>query len=342
MNNQLTVPPAYDDSHAYFPIEYDRLVAYDLASGTERWLVGSRPVAQPSAGDGLVFVPEEGAVVALHANDGSPAWRVPVDSTPVVQATPDNGWLIVPLRSGVILALRASDGHLIWQRDLGSPAHAPPTLADDRVYVAVDNGQIMALQITDGSPAWQRRVGGAANALLASGDRLFLGSTDRFFYCLMARDGRIDWRWRTGGDIPGMPVVDDKRVYFVSLDNVLRSLDRVSGGQHWMRPLPLRPTAGPVLAGGTVVVGGLAPALRTFNATDGTPAPNIDVGDEVIVPLRPLRDPVTDLPMLLVLTRDLIKGATATLLMRTIEPEAVPIAPLPGVATPRLTLPTRP
>ena len=76
----------------------------------------------------------------------------------------------------------------------------------------------------------------------------------------MAADGRVDWRWRTGGDVIGMPVADERYVYFVSLDNVLRALNMVSGGQQWMRPLPMRPTWGPVKAGATIVVAGQARA----------------------------------------------------------------------------------
>ena len=37
----------------------------------------------------------------------------------------------------------------------------------------------------------------------------------------MATDGRVDWRWRTGGDVIGKPVADERYVYFVALDNVL-------------------------------------------------------------------------------------------------------------------------
>jgi hypothetical protein len=38
----------------------------------------------------------------------------------------------------------------------------------------------------------------------------------------MAKDGRVDWRWRTGGDVVGLPAPTNT-MYFVALDNVLRS-----------------------------------------------------------------------------------------------------------------------
>ena len=39
LNNLLTVPPAYDGTLGFFPIEGDRLAAYDLLSGTPQWII---------------------------------------------------------------------------------------------------------------------------------------------------------------------------------------------------------------------------------------------------------------------------------------------------------------
>ena len=89
----------------------------------------------------------------------------------------------------------------------------------------VDDGRVVALQVESGEPVWERRLGGAPNDMLALDDRLYVGSADNFFYCLDADDGEVAWRWRTGADVIGAPVADDRRVYFVSLDNVLRALD---------------------------------------------------------------------------------------------------------------------
>src|SRR5437868_12731880 len=93
LNNQLTLPPAYDQTRVYFPIEHDRLVAYDVASGAQTWLVEAHAIFQPSAGDDLVFLAEAGALVALHSTDGSEAWRTPVAEPLAVRPVWDNGWL---------------------------------------------------------------------------------------------------------------------------------------------------------------------------------------------------------------------------------------------------------
>jgi outer membrane protein assembly factor BamB len=334
LNNQLTAPPAYDATRVYFSIASDRIVAYDLQTGTQKWMASAQPRFQPVAGDGLLMVVEPDGLTALHGDTGLPAWRLPLADQPAQRPVWDHGWLVVATMSGTVQAFRASDGHQLWSREVASPAHALPALAADRVYVATADGRIVALQVETGAPEWERRLGGAPNEILALDDRVYVGATDDFFYCLMAKDGRVDWRWRTGGDAVGVPVADERRVYFVALDNVLRALNRVSGGQAWMRPLPFRPSTGPVKAGGTIVVAGQAPTLRGYNMSDGSPAGEIQASSEAAAPPHVLVDSATRLPSLLYLTRELGKGATATLITRSLEPASAAIAPLPDVVNP--------
>lgn len=278
LNNQLTASPAYEGRTGFFPIEGDRLVAYDLVSGAQKWLVTARPAMQPSAGNGLLFILETSTLKALHTADGSTAWELPLVEPLAVPPVWDNGWLVVSLTTGEFRAYRDIDGELIWQRDLKSPAHALPALAADRVYVPTSDHRIVALRIENGEPIWERKLGGAPNDLLALDGRIFAGSEDNFFYCVMAEDGSVDWKWRTGGDVIGRPIADDRLVYYVSLDNVLRASNLVTGGLQWMRSLPVRPAWGPVRAGSSIIVAGQNAPLRAFNIKDGTPAAGTLVG----------------------------------------------------------------
>jgi outer membrane protein assembly factor BamB len=331
LNNQITVPPAYAGTHGFFAIEGDRLAAYDLISGRQEWLTSLHPEFEPAVGDGLLFVVEPTQLTALRQTDGTIAWQIPAVDASAVAPVWDNGWLIVSTRSGAILAYGARDGHLVWRHELGSAARARPSLAADRVYVAGDDSRIVALRVDTGEPVWERLLGGPATALLALDDRVYASSTDNFFYSIDAVDGRVGWRWRTGADVVGVPVVDDRNVYFVSFDNVVRALLRRNGVQQWVRLLPFRPIRGPLMIARTIVVSGIAPVVRAFNAKDGTPAGSLTgAGDLASAPYE-VPNP-TGLPQLLLVTHDLAKGATATLLRRHIEPDLSAFVPPPSAA----------
>jgi outer membrane protein assembly factor BamB len=339
LNNQLTVPPAYDATRVFFSIDGDRIVCYEVLSGTQQWLVTARPQMEPVTGDGLLFLVEPKALTALHVEDGSMAWQLPFTEQLVVRPVWDNGWLVLSTSAGSVLALRATDGQPIWSRDLGSPAHGLPALAADRVYASTQNGRVIALNVADGAQVWERRLGGAPNEILALDERLYVGAQDNFFYCLMTSDGRVDWRWRTGGDVIGVPAFDEANVYVVALDNVLRALNRKSGGQRWLRALPFRPAWAPEKVGGTIVVAGQATSLRAYNIADGQSAGEVPASAEIAAAVHVVENPSTTLPTLLIVTRDIAKGAAGVLVTRSIEPETSQITALPNPPIPLPTLP---
>ena len=348
LNNTLTVPPAYEGPLAFFSIEGDRLVAYDLLSGTQKWLVTARPLMEPAPGDGLLFLVEADMLKALRGADGSVAWELPFADPLAVHPVWDNGWLVVASAAGEVSAYRATDGQLIWRRDLKSPAHALPALAADRVYIPTTDGRIVALRVDNGEPLWERKLGGAVNDILALDDRLFAGSQDNFFYCVLAADGKVDWKWRTGGDVIGRPIADKRHVYFVALDNVLRAHSLITGGQQWMRPLPMRPAYGPVRAGSTIVVAGQEAPLRAFNIKDGLQAGTLTgagmaADAKTAAPPHVLEHPLRHMPMMVMLFGDIAKGASAALVMRSVEPPLIDkVSALPNLVQIAPVTPTTP
>lgn len=316
----------------YFPIEGDRLAAYDIEHGTLRWLVTAQTVSQPAVGDGLVFVAEATSLTAFSQDTGSVVWRLPFSDPLAAPLVWDNGWLIGVSEAGTILAFRASDGGLIWRQPIDGGVHARPALAADRVYIPTDDGRVIALRVDTGLRLWERRIGGRPNDLLALEERVFVGSNDNYLYAIEAGTGAIAWRWATGADVIGLPIIDEQRVYFVSMDNVVRALDRKNGAQRWKRALALRPTRGPVRAGDALIVSGLAPNAPAYWLKDGLPAGDVPaVGELAVAPH------VVDgaaLPTLVLVTRSLTEGTMVRALKRSYEPATSPVGPLPNPILP--------
>lgn len=331
LNNQVTVPPAFDGAIGYFAIEGGRIAAYDLGTGTERWIINASPEAEPAAGDGLLFVVEAGQVTARRSADGTTVWQMPFAGELAAPAVVDNGWLVAATKGREILALRASDGAVIWRRTIGGQAHARPALAADRVYIPTDDGHVVALRVDDGEPVWDRTISAAANDILALDERLYVGSNDNYLYCLLAKDGSVDWKWPTGGDVIGAPAHDERNVYFVSLDNVLRALDLTSGGQRWKVALPLRPTRGPLRAADVLIVSGLSSKVAAYGTKDGKSAGDVPAGAQLASAPHLVEGGHNALPLLILVTSDIAKGAVVNALSRSIEPPIVPVAPLPNI-----------
>ena len=299
----LAAAPAFDLQHAYVALRDGSLTAVRLADGEVAWSTDCETRFSPAAADGIVVVATAQRLVGLRTDDGATLWtadlRTPVSAGPVWKA----GWLVTVLENGEVMALRAEDGSEFWRRQLSGSLEVAPTVSGRTVFVPIADGRVVALDLMTGDPLWEHPVGGSPREILAADD-LFVGSTDNFFYRLSRDDGQLLWRWRTGADIVGRPAADPRQVMFVSLDNVLRSLDRKSGVQQWRRPLPGRPTAGPTIVDDLVLVAGVTPEILAFNIETGAPAGTLKGPAEFVVPPHVLDPSSPEAPGVIATTGD--------------------------------------
>ncbi len=331
LNNALTAPPGFREAYAVFALEGEQLAAYSLATGARLWLVNVATTVEPTIGPELVFIATGDALSALSLRTGAPAWSHPFDDELAAPPVVAGDRLILSTSSGDVVALRAADGVELWRRKLPRAATSKPAFTATRIFLATADNAVVALNPQNGEVLWTRRLGGAGHDILSGDQRIYLGSQDRFFYCLNAKDGEVEWRWATGADAIGLPVVDEDTVYFVSLDNVLRGLNRSSGVQRWKSPLPFRPIAGPLRYRETLVVPGTTPVIQAFGTRDGKAAGQYPLASELSGLPYLFEDRGQFFPVLATISSDIVGRATVAGLTRDVEPPDAMLTPLPNV-----------
>ena len=259
-------PPVIAAGHLYVTTLPGLLAARDIVDGRELWRRNLIPDQAVATDDDHVYVAAGEAVQALNAKTGADVWRT---GTGTLSAPPvaKEGWVIATA-SGRIIALRAADGSEVWSRE-NALQRERVTIAGDILIVPLRTGVVQALDLKTGRTIWERRVGGFPAESLVVGERVYVGSTDKNFYCLKLATGEIDWPIRVGAEIRGSAAADAERVYFAGLDNVVRAVDRISGTQRWQRGVPFRPLIGPRVAAGVVLVAGPVPDVRLLNVRNG-------------------------------------------------------------------------
>jgi outer membrane protein assembly factor BamB len=333
LNNVLTAPPAFRDKYAVFALEDDQLAAYDLENGERLWLSTVTTTVQPAIGGDLVFVATEEALIALSLRTGASVWTQPFDDELAAAPVVAGDRLVLTSADGDVIARQTSNGSELWRRRLPRAASSPPSFTATRLFVPTADGAVVALDIQNGTIVWSRRLGGPGHDILAADDRIFLGAQDRFFYCLNTKNGDVEWRWPTGADAIGLPVADERTVYFTSLDNVLRGLNRSSGVQRWKSALQLRPIAGPLKYLETLVVAGTTPVLEAYSARDGKAQGRYSVASELAATPHLFTDRSRVFPVLTTMSTDIVGRATVTGATRDAEPAGPPMSALPGVET---------
>ncbi|MEX2270390.1 MAG: PQQ-binding-like beta-propeller repeat protein [Vicinamibacterales bacterium] len=276
--------PAADSLRVYVPLRTGQLIALDPRTSAVVWSVELAVDRPPVVADGRLFVVAADAIHVLNAATGAVAWRLPAGPLSV-PLTYRAGWLIVALADGALQGVRAVDGVVIWAHATGAPLASPPALDGNLLVAALTDGRIRAIDLTSGQLRWQRSLGKTVGSITVSGDRIFAGTDNGYFWSLEASDGDADWHLTRGAHLIGAAAADADRVYAVFLDNVVRAFNRGSGNEKWSFELPTRPLAGPQLIEGLLVItsGDMgAPGLTYINAATGAaagktpPLPKVD------------------------------------------------------------------
>jgi outer membrane protein assembly factor BamB len=323
LDSPPAAPAAFDREHAYVPLR-DAVVALNLRSGQIVWQRDLATTIAPSAGGDAVFVAVDGAVEALAASTGETTWRTPLPGR-LTLVSWDTGWLLCASESGDLVALRASDGERLWRAALGARAETRPEPALDRLYLGLEGARVVAIELATGRLVWERTLTGRLTGLSATAGQLVVGSTGREVVSLDLVSGRVRWRWRVGGDVTGRAASDERRIYFVARDNVLRAVDRGNGNLRWYAELSARPAGGPALLGGAVLVP-LATTVEVFDPSDGKSIGSIPVEGEIAAPPYVRLDARPTDTRLVATTRD---GRIQGFGVRY-EPPVGPLAVLPG------------
>jgi outer membrane protein assembly factor BamB len=324
-----------DDERVYVGLRVRGVRALSRETGDPVWQEPVDITHPPLRVDHLLLIAMPEELRALDPRTGGRLWSRPLSRPLAAAMTAAAEAALFVDDAGVLVAIRASDGGEIWRRSLGATTrHAAVRLDANVVALTLADGRVMALDDRTGDVMWERSLPGQLSAPAAARDRVFVGSTNNFFYALDARSGDERWRWRTGGDVIGAAAAGE-RVYFVSLDNVLRAVNRDNGNQLWKAAIATRPSAPPIAFDDVVVLSGVAPRVDAYDGKTGAPLGTLTASTDLEG--APLID-TTPKPFevsVVVLTREGRLSALRPIGLMFPEPALVPLPKLPGRELPR-------
>ena len=158
-------------------------------------------------------------------------WYRPIDAyiSQNTQVIASNGMLYISTARG-LYALDAATGALRWRFDTELPIGNSPTVAGGVVYVGGFDHKLHALNATTGDHLWSfdgATAGYSANPLVISG-KVIIGNRDGAMYAIgaqgTAQQGKLIWKYKTGGPIMLTAAAKDGIVYFAANDNYAYAL----------------------------------------------------------------------------------------------------------------------
>lgn len=184
-------------------------------------------VASPAVADGVVFVgSSDGTLYALDEATGAVRWKAETDGPIASSAAVSKGVVYVGSYDGNVYALAAATGAVAWKFATDGPDRrfeakglhglkpadqtipdawdfyaSSPAVSDGVVYVGSGDGHVYAIGAGDGKLRWKFATGGVVHASPAvANGTVYVGSWDATFYALDAATGAVRWRVKTGED----------------------------------------------------------------------------------------------------------------------------------------------
>ena len=263
---------AYDEGRLYVTTGFGEVMAIDPSNGGLIWREETNgPVrAPPSVRDGRVIVvtidnqteaydAETGAVIWTHAGILETAGVIG-GAAPAIGADV----VVVPYSSGQVVALRAESGRPVWSETLTSAlrVNALSTISDirgmpvldrDLVFAVSHSGRMVALDLRSGARRWEQQIA-SIQSPWAAGDFVFVLTINAEVVALTRDTGEIRWV----ASLPQWEYPEDHE------DQII-----------W---------AGPVLAGGELVVVGSAGEGARIDPLTGNIIGYWDLNDAATVP----------------------------------------------------------
>ena len=251
-----------------------------MKDGHELWREPVLPDQAVVVSGERVFVAAGEAVQALQVADRAVVWRTPTGTATAPLIVKD-GWVVVATAKGTF-ALRESDGSIVWQRE-APPQRERAAIDGNTLIVPLADGRLQALDLATGATKWERPFGAFLTEPLVLGERIYIGATNKVFYCVKSSNGEEAWKWDVGSAIRGRAATDGRRVYYVALDNVIRAVDAGSGALKWQQGVRFRPFGGPTVAGGSIFIAGPTPVVRILHAADGKDGGAVTFPDSLVI-----------------------------------------------------------
>jgi outer membrane protein assembly factor BamB/tRNA A-37 threonylcarbamoyl transferase component Bud32 len=218
-----------------------------------------------------------GAVLrVLIASNGALLWMVKFDdynsyAIGTIPTVADDVVVIGFLKSPKITAISTDNGKILWNFTLDSPIASDSIAYSTNFYFGSSNGVVYAVS-KDGREIWHTRLGGGIETTPAVAfGKVYVGADDGNLYALNASNGKLLWKYTTGGPIVASPVVSlNGLVYVGSTDGRIYALDAKNGELVWSDNTGASIEVTPVLDNGMLFVCSSDGTIRAY----GRPSPS--------------------------------------------------------------------
>jgi len=126
--------------------------------------------------------------------------------------------------------------HMIidWVYKTNGPVYSSAAVVNNKLYIGSEDRYLYCLDANTGALLWKYLAGRAIGSSPAVvGGKVYFGSVDHNIYCLNADSGSLIWKYQTDGMVWSSPAVTNGKVYINSMDRNTYCLNADTGAKIW-------------------------------------------------------------------------------------------------------------
>lgn len=194
---------------------------------------GGNIATSPAVNNGVLFFgASDTFLYALDAATGELLWKFKTNGPILSYPLVYDNNVYVRCSVNSYLYSISADGDLVWKLKLNSEIASSPVIVDDILYIGTGEGDqhMYAISTKDGRLVWKYRTGGGGGMPSVVNDTIFFGSGDGYVYAL-SKDGELKWKFRTSDGVDTMAsIVDEEGREIWSMKNMNDRMVHISGG----------------------------------------------------------------------------------------------------------------
>ena len=260
-----------EESFLYFSTTDGIIYKIDGERSEIIWKFKSQKEAEspPSIGlENIYFYDKTSTLYCLN-KEGKLCWKKTFEEKITSEIKEIGEIIFIGTEKGNFFALTTASGKEIWRFKAGGAIRSNPISSDNMIIFGCDDQYIYFLS-KSGTLLNKYEAGGVVGStLLVDGNLLYFGTEGHNFYCFDLKKWKEKWEVKSGGKIITSPVIDNKRLFFLSWSGVLYCLNKKNGSILWWKSIPYRSYYRFEIVQDKIVVSSLSSFLVCFDSETG-------------------------------------------------------------------------
>lgn len=266
-DNGIEGPALIDNGIVYFGNLTGILYALDLKTGSKLWeyetenqIMGAPSLYKKGGKEIIAVGSYDYYLHGVDAKTGKLLWKYESDN--FLNSAPAlwDGKAIFGGCDGFLHMVDLLTGQSAGKVEIATYVASSPAVENGIAYIGDYDGGITAIDLNEKKIKWRYENPNSNMPFIASpsliGNKILIGSRDKFMYCFDKEIGELLWRKNTGMRIEASTIANKSEVLLINMRGDLMLLNLKDGSTSWNYELGVSAINAPAVIAGTIVVAG--------------------------------------------------------------------------------------